>query len=162
RDPERLSERGRARHLMTDQSKPRLRPGERWPSLQAEAKVIAGDFDSSWFGKTPSTRTRTAADQSELARLKREDARLNDQELELAARMRAKREKIQARIDKLETERYQQAWDDDTVDDLTDESDADDFVFDDDDEQRSAVTASGSGRSTVASLPRCCRTPYRL
>jgi hypothetical protein len=137
--------------------RPKRRACELFPSAKKIGAEIADDIKASWLAPATATKTRKApVDTSELARLKQLDERLADEELELAATTRAKREKVQAQIDELETEAYQQQWNDaDVDDDTSDGADDDDFdlgVFDEDQPPAEQVDTSDMSPAAQAAF----------
>jgi hypothetical protein len=118
-------------------NRPKLRRGEPWPSLKAEADLITNEIRQSWPGFAASeTPARKPVDQTELAKLKRVRQDLEDGRNESIDREM----RLQARIDELETEQERQQWaaGEDEITDEADDIDVDLF----DDEPNEAEPAS--------------------
>lgn len=106
----------------------RRRAGELSPAAKKFGAEMAGEITASWFGPPAGTESRKPVDQSQLARLKREDQRDEDRMHEIIAT----RQERAARIDELETEQHRQSWNeaDTGVDEYDDETDVA-GIFDD-------------------------------
>jgi hypothetical protein len=107
------------------------------------------EIEASWPGAGPVAKTQPkAVDQSELARLKRERQRLEDERNERLD----KEMKIQARLDELETEQHQQSWDegDDTDDEYVDDEVDVAGIFEADDEVEAEPAAEFNEQTKAA------------